>query len=206
MKINLPNQITIIRLLLSAILFTCLAMFSVEDRQTWLIDSAGVLFLVAALSDALDGYLARKHNQITSLGRILDPFVDKILVCGTYAFLAGNSFVNENGVNVTDVAVWMVVVILSRELLVSSLRSVTEAGGQSFGANIYGKAKMILQSITAIWILFSVGHPDSFLGSSGFMTARLIVLYLTVAVTVLSMVSYVWSARHVFLQQTAEEA
>ena len=167
MKINLPNQITIIRLLLAAILFACLAGFSVQQRQTWLINTASVLFLVAALSDALDGHLARKHNQVTSLGRILDPFVDKILVCGTYAFLAGGGFVDQNGVNVTDVSVWMVVVILSRELLVSSLRSVTEAGGQSFGANIYGKAKMILQSVTALWILVSVGHPDSFLGSSG---------------------------------------
>lgn len=204
MKINLPNQITIARLFVSVILFVCLAFFSAREPEPklWLLDICIVLFLVAALSDALDGYLARRQNEITSFGRILDPFVDKILVCGTYAFLAGDGFVNEQGVLISGVQGWMLVVILGRELLVTSLRGVTEGGGQSFGANLYGKTKMVLQSATAVVILLTLAHPDTFLGGPFFTYGRLVMLYLTVIVTLLSMFSYLHAARGVLLHMS----
>ncbi len=204
MKINLPNQITIARLFLSVILFVCLAFFSVNEPQPklWLLDVCTALFLIAALSDALDGYLARKHNEITSFGRILDPFVDKILVCGTFAFLAGDGFVNTQGVLISDVQAWMLVVILGRELLVTSLRGVTEGGGQSFGANLYGKTKMVLQSATAVVVMVTVAHPDTVFGGSFFTYCRVVMLYLTVIVTLLSMLSYLHAARGVLLHMS----
>ncbi|NLX14523.1 MAG: CDP-diacylglycerol--glycerol-3-phosphate 3-phosphatidyltransferase [Phycisphaerales bacterium] len=204
MKINLPNQITIARLFLSIILFGCLAFFSASDPQPklWLLDICTALFLIAALSDALDGYLARKQNEITSFGRILDPFVDKILVCGTFAFLAGDGFVNAQGVLVSDVQGWMLVVILGRELLVTSLRGVTEGGGQSFGANLYGKTKMVLQSATAVTVLVTIAHPDGIFGTPWFTYGRVILLYLTVIVTLLSMFSYLHAARGVLLHMS----
>lgn len=201
-RINLPNQITILRLFLSVIFFVCLAQFEARTNppRLWLLDVAAGLFFIAALSDIVDGYLARKHNQVTSFGRVIDPFVDKILVIGGYAFLAGDGFVDAHGLKVSNVAVWMVVVILGRELLVTSLRGVSEAGGKSFGANAYGKAKMVLQSVTVIWVLVTLAHPQGFFGHPFFVYGRMVMLYLTVAVTFLSMFPYLWSARSVLAQ------
>jgi CDP-diacylglycerol---glycerol-3-phosphate 3-phosphatidyltransferase len=207
-RINLPNQITILRLLLSIVFFVCLAQFDARVVQTHypLLDVAYILFLVAALTDALDGYLARKYQQITSFGRIIDPVVDKILIMGAYAFLAGEGFVNAAGVKVGDVSAWMLVVILGRELLVTSLRGVSEASGKSFGANVYGKVKMLLQSTTVVWVLATVAHPVTQDSSQlwRFLTAcRPVLVYLTVAFTFLSMIPYLWSARGALSQTSA---
>jgi len=206
MKINLPNQITIARLFIAIIFFVCLSQFSIRDElpKIWLLDVSAALFIIAAISDAIDGYLARKHNQITSFGRILDPVVDKVLVCGAYIFLAGDGFVNPAGDKVSDVAIWMVVLIIGRELLVTSLRGFTEAEGQSFGANVYGKTKMVLQSITVVWVLLTVAHPEGLLGYALFQTGRPIMVYLTVVVTLLSMISYLRAARGALLQTSVE--
>jgi len=196
---NLPNQITVARLLMSVVFFGVLAQFDVQaDRPNLiLLDVCAGLFVVAALSDVLDGYLARKHNQVTSLGRVLDPFVDKILTLGAYIFLAGDGFVDGQGRVISDVAPWMVVVILGRELLVTSLRGATEASGQAFGANVHGKLKMFLQSVAVVWILLTLAHPVR-LGF--FAQLRPWVVYLTVLVTVLSVFSYLRAGKSVLSQ------
>lgn len=199
MSINVPNQITIGRLLMSIVFFACLAQYDAKDPagRTWLLDISAGIFLLAALSDVVDGYLARKHNQITSFGRVIDPFVDKILTIGAYTFLAGDGFVNQFGVKITGVTAWMVVVILARELLVTSLRGMTEAQGGSFAANVYGKAKMALQSTTVVWLLLTLAHPE---GLAFFKQFNTFLVYLTVIVTFLSMVPYLWSARGILAQ------
>ena len=92
------------------------------------------MFVVAAGTDWLDGYWARKYGQVTNLGRILDPFVDKIIICGTFIFLAA---VPDSGVQA-----WMAVVIVGRELLVTALRSYLEGEGADFSASMSGKLKM----------------------------------------------------------------
>ncbi len=200
MKINLPNQITIGRLVMSVIFFACLAQFDVKHQpvRVWMLDLSATLFLLAALSDVLDGYLARKHNQVTSFGRIVDPFVDKILVIGAYTFLAGDGF-SDGLVKISGVSAWMVVVILARELLVTSLRAVTEGSGGSFAANVYGKAKMAVQSTTVVWLLLTMAHPE---GLAFFAQFNTFLVYLTVTVTFLSMIPYVLLARG-FLAQTS---
>lgn len=196
MKINLPNQITIGRLLLAVVFFVCLEQYDAKAAapRTWLMDLSLALFVVAALTDVVDGYLARKRNQVTSFGRIIDPFVDKILVLGAYIFLAGDGFIDVTGRKVTDIAMWMVVVILGRELLVTSLRGVQEAEGSAFAANVYGKVKMFLQSVTVGWILVTVAHPQSL---AFFVKLRAPLIYLMVVVTVLSGISYLRMARGV---------
>src|SRR5262245_25742047 len=108
MKINLPNQITILRLIMAIIFFVCLAPYRYGTSIVALLDAAAILFFVAAWTDVLDGYLARKHNQITSFGRIIDPFVDKILVIGAYIFLAGDGFTAPGGQRISYVEPWMV--------------------------------------------------------------------------------------------------
>ena len=86
---------------------------------------------------------------------MIDPFVDKVLVVGTYVFFASNHFAID-GRSITGVQAWMVVIILIRELLVTDLRMISESRGTSFGANFYGKLKMVVQSAAILWILLSL--------------------------------------------------
>lgn len=113
---NLPNKITLSRLALSAGLFTILALidggtFSGSGTWGWLAFS---LFVVAAATDWVDGYVARKYQMVTAFGRIMDPFVDKVVVCGTFVFLTA--------IHPDLVPAWMVVVILAREFFVNAIR------------------------------------------------------------------------------------
>lgn len=140
---NIPNQLTSARLVLALVLFVFLA---IEWYKTGL-----VLFIVAASTDWLDGYWARKFGQITVLGRILDPFADKMVVCGTYVFLAAAP--------ASGVAAWMVVVILGRELLVTALRSFLEERGQDFSAKTTGKWKMVIQCVAAGTSIYRLTYP-----------------------------------------------
>lgn len=191
---NLPNQITIGRFFLSIIFLVGLATFSWKTRadQLWLLDAAFWIFIVAALTDILDGYLARKQNQVTSFGRILDPFVDKALVCGAFILLLGTGFIDETGQNVTGLSGWMVVIIVSREMLVSGLRGFSESKGTPYAANYWGKAKMLVQCVTIPVIIKSVG---SWWEVPWVMTSRTIMIWLTVGVTVASVVSYLIASR-----------
>ncbi|MBN1514570.1 MAG: CDP-diacylglycerol--glycerol-3-phosphate 3-phosphatidyltransferase [Phycisphaerae bacterium] len=198
MAINLPNQITLGRLVLATILFVCLAQYDHGQSSLRMLDWAAALFIVAALTDMLDGYLARRQNQVTSFGRVLDPFVDKVLVCGSFLFLCAPGFVDDaTGRNVSDVSAWMVVLIIGRELLVTSLRGFSEAQGDSFGANVFGKAKMMVQSITIPVILIFQAHPDGVFASPKVRWIQPALVWLTVIVTTASMGSYLLRARNI---------
>ena len=113
MRINLPNQITIGRLVLAIIFFALIAQFSIiaPSPRYWLLDVCTAIFLIAAVSDIADGYLARKYNPVTSFGRIIDPFVDKVLICGAYAFFAGAGFIRY-GRHFTAFSMWFFVFLL----------------------------------------------------------------------------------------------
>lgn len=200
MKVNLPNQITLARLLLAVVFFILLAQFDLRNGlkgQVWLLDACIVLFVVAAATDWLDGFLARRRNMVTAFGRVLDPFVDKVLVCGTFVFLAGPGFRDGNNQQVTFMAPWMVVVILGRELLVTGLRGFSESAGQSFGANFYGKAKMVIQSITAPLLLLFVAHIDRLSYGPSLAPIKIAFVWATVIITLLSMFTYLYQARRV---------
>lgn len=196
--LNLPNQITIGRLILAVLFFVLLSQYSQRAPDPFLLDAAAVLFIVAALTDFLDGYLARRWRQVTMLGRVLDPLVDKVLVCGAFILFAGPSFVGSTGHNVTEVSAWMVVVIVGRELLVTGLRGFNESIGQSFGASLYGKIKMWMQSVAAPTILFLIAHEET-IGSSAAGLKRTLA-WLTTIVTALSMVQYLVRSRHILNQ------
>ena len=145
--VNFPNQVTTVRLGLSIVLFVLL-----HFHWYW----AGFwLFLLAAGTDWLDGFWARRYGQITILGRMLDPFVDKVIICGTYIFLAADPS--------SGLMAWMAVVVLGRELLVTALRSFLEQQGADFSASISGKLKFILQCTAAATSLFWLSYyrPDS---------------------------------------------
>src|SRR5512144_2612583 len=124
---NVPNTLTMSRLVLAVVV---LALIS-HDRYI----AALAVFGLAALTDALDGYLARLLDQATVLGRQLDPLIDKVIVVGTYIYLLT--------VSGTGVQPWMVTAIVTRELLIQGLRSHLEGQGEAFGARTAGKLKTL---------------------------------------------------------------
>lgn len=133
---NVPNLLSFARIPLAVLLFICVV------HRWWL---AGLLlFLVAAFTDWLDGWWARRYGPQTLVGRNLDTVTDKVLVCGTFVYLAP---VPEAGI-----PTWAAVLVLSRELLVTAVRGVIEATGQKFGADWFGKLKMGFQCAVLIGV------------------------------------------------------
>lgn len=135
---NVPNTLSMMRLVLSAVLFVMIAL-----GPQFMI-AALILFIITALTDFVDGWWARKFNQCTQLGRILDPFADKILICGTFIFLAARP---EMQADWKLFQPWMAVVIVGREMLVTAIRGFMEQHGANFAAKWAGKIKMGFQCI-----------------------------------------------------------
>jgi CDP-diacylglycerol--glycerol-3-phosphate 3-phosphatidyltransferase len=167
-SLNLPNLITGSRLILAFVLFGM-----ISSGGWWLTSAA--LFVFAASTDALDGYIARRYGQITVLGRILDPFVDKMIVCGAFIFLMGSPGGSESGVTA-----WMVIVIIGREMFVSTLRGLLEKEGKDFSASVSGKAKMALQCVAVTASLLSLSPQMDY---SWMIPVRDGLLWLAVGVT-----------------------
>ena len=184
-SLNLPNLITISRFVLALILF------AIIDRGGYWVLAAG-LFVFAAATDWLDGYLARKYGQITTLGRILDPFVDKIIVGGAFLFLlARNGDPHSAASTGSGVNAWMVITVIGREMFVSSLRGFLEQQGKDFSASFSGKAKMVLQCVAVTASLLSLS-PD--ITWQWLIPTRDFLLWLAVGVTVWSGLVYVFRA------------
>lgn len=136
---NLPNQLTAARFVLGIVLF---ALIEVEQ---WI--ACIIVFALAAVTDWLDGYLARRQGLVSTLGRNLDPLVDKVLICGAYTFLIPYGYADGWMVP------WMVTVVVARELIITSLRTFLEGRGANFGADWLGKLKMGLQCAVIIGVL-----------------------------------------------------
>ncbi|APZ91976.1 CDP-diacylglycerol--glycerol-3-phosphate 3-phosphatidyltransferase [Fuerstiella marisgermanici] len=181
-SLNLPNLITVSRLVLSIVLFAL-----IDIGGYWVASAA--LFVFAAATDWLDGYLARKYGQVTTLGRILDPFVDKIIVGGTFLFLlAKNGAMHDGHTIESGVNAWMVIAVIGREMFVSSLRGFLEQQGKDFSASFTGKAKMMLQCVAVTASLLSL-NPD--LHWPWLAPARDVLLWSAVIVTIWSGLVYV---------------
>jgi CDP-diacylglycerol--glycerol-3-phosphate 3-phosphatidyltransferase len=154
---------------------------------------AAIIFIIAAATDALDGHLARRWNAISQFGRVMDPFADKILVVGAFVILAGPAFLwaspDSTPRQASGIAPWMAVLVLARELLVTSLRAVLESQGRDFSATTSGKLKMVAQSFAVPAILLLCALADPFHSST--RAAILTIAYATVAITLVSGVPYV---------------
>lgn len=174
---NLPNQLTVARLALSIVLFVLLPLGYYTASL--------VVFVIAASTDWLDGYFARKYNLVTVLGRILDPFVDKVIVCGTFIYLAA---IPDSGV-----AAWMAVVIVGRELLITALRSFLEQQGADFSAAMSGKLKMLFQCIAAGVSMFYLSWQSG-TAPDWAWPLLMVTVWAAVALTIYSGVAYVRTA------------
>ena len=213
---SLPNSLTMLRLLLAAAFFGTLNAYRYPDHNLpWAYVAVG-LFILAAITDALDGYLARKWDVISTFGRIMDPFCDKVLVLGGFIYLAGPRFVVPQWVEAGDfwtqatgVYPWMVAVILARELLVTGFRGEAEGMGVSFASNWFGKWKMILQSIAIptvilLTVTFRTGQDGTWSVAVRWLNYALV--YVTVAVTILSAIPYVMRLRAIVGPRGGDDA
>jgi CDP-diacylglycerol--glycerol-3-phosphate 3-phosphatidyltransferase len=136
---DLDRVWTVPNLLSAARLVASLALFAVIEAG--MAGAAFWLFVVTAATDWVDGWWARTFHQVSRLGRIADPLVDKVLVCGVWILLCGRDG--------SAIAPWMAVVVVVRELLVTALRAELERSGHDFSAGWSGKAKMLLQCVAA---------------------------------------------------------
>ncbi len=173
---NVPNQLTALRLLLSVVVFVLIPL------QLFL--PAVVVFIIAASTDWVDGYWARKYGQVTKLGRVFDPFVDKIIICGTFILLAAEPR--------SGIQAWMAVIVVGREMLVTTLRSFIEQSGGDFSAQMAGKLKMVFQCVAAVASLIVLMQTPP---APAWMEWTLVIsVWVAVISTVYSGVGYVFVA------------
>ena len=142
---NLPNSITLIRILSIPLLVWILSsgrFSSANGEQEWL---ASALFIAAAMTDGIDGYLARKRDQITTIGILLDPIADKLLIAAAFVVLVQW--------NPSLVPAWVAIVVIGREFLVSGLRSIAASEGFTIEASNLGKFKMVVQIVSVVAVI-----------------------------------------------------
>ena len=139
MKLNLPNIITVARIIITPVFLAIILIDSLPHRFLF----ACIIFSIASISDAVDGHLARKNNQVTNFGKFLDPIADKVLT--TSALLA---FMSMGLCNI-----WIVMLVLTREFAIASVRMIAAAGGVVIPANIWGKIKTVSQMVFTILIM-----------------------------------------------------
>jgi len=160
MRRHIPNLLTASRFFMAIAFFIIVGFHDTAHPRSWpVLDIALVVFLIGAGTDMVDGYLARRLGHLTTFGRIADPFVDKIITCGAFAYFIGSQFIDPaTGRNLTGWAPWMVVLILARELLVTGMRSFSESHHIPFAATLSGKVKMFLQCTAIAWSLVYAAH------------------------------------------------
>ena len=152
-----PNRITAIRFVGSLVLFVLFAFYgSGIEHNAWFFPVCFWLFVLTALTDFLDGYLARRDNQVTAFGRIADPFVDKVLVLGSMIFLAVMDWSRE------WFPAWIVVTVLAREFLVTGIRGYVESLGKEFPADWFGKVKMVAEVVAIVLLILGREHLQEF--------------------------------------------
>ncbi|MGZ9189068.1 MAG: CDP-diacylglycerol--glycerol-3-phosphate 3-phosphatidyltransferase [Nitrospira sp.] len=174
-NVNLPNVLTLVRILLIPV-FIMLLIDPTPDRAL----AAAIVFVVAAVTDLLDGYVARKTGQITKLGRLLDPIADKLLVLSALILL----------VQVDRVSALIAILIIAREVAVTGIRAIAATEGLIMSAEVTGKYKMALQVI-AIVLLVLEGTALEAIGN--LHLAGIVTLYLSLILGYVSGAQYVWS-------------
>lgn len=176
---NLANKITLFRVVLVPVFMVLMMIESTACRI-----AALVVFIIASLSDAADGYIARNYNQITNFGKFVDPLADKMLTTAAFLIL----------LNYGRMSVWALMIVLAREFMVSGVRLVAAADGKVIAASMWGKLKTVSQmvAIIAAIILLLPLFPE--------ISAKIItdiLVWLSVVFTVISGVDYLWKNRSV---------
>jgi CDP-diacylglycerol--glycerol-3-phosphate 3-phosphatidyltransferase len=167
---NLPNKLTVLRICMIPFFVAALLYESGADQTMRII--ANVIFITASLTDLLDGKIARKYGLVTNFGKFMDPLADKLLVCSALICL----------IQLGQLPAWVVIVIISREFIISGFRLVAADNGIVIAASYWGKFKTVFQMTAVVLLIFNI-PPLSVLTSA--------VLWIAVILTVVSLVDYV---------------
>ena len=165
---NLPNKLTILRMIM-IIPFVVFMLVPIGGAGKWI---ALALFVIASLTDLLDGKIARKYNLVTTFGKFMDPLADKLLVCSALICL----------VEMGKIPAWIVIIIVSREFIISGFRLVASDNGVVIAASYWGKFKTTFQMIGVVLLIFNI---------PALSTLTTIIVWIALALTVISLVDYI---------------
>ena len=203
MKMNLANKLTIFRMILVPIMVIFAYLPIGGDVYGIAIPMIimDVIFIIASITDKLDGYIARSRNQVTTFGKFLDPLDDKILVLTAMVIL----------VEKAKLPAWIPVIVLAREFIVSGFRLVAvEKGGIVIAASVWGKLKTVTQMIALIFAFVDVGGFFTFV-SGGLTGGHLVIniissvmMAISTVATIFSGWNYVWGGRNLFKESSEE--
>ena len=175
---NLPNKLTVFRILCIP-LFVVFMLVNTVPYNNYI---AVGIFIVASLTDMLDGKIARKYNLVTNFGKFMDPLADKMLVSSAFICLVAQN----------KIAAWIVIVIIAREFIISGFRLVASDNGVVIAANYWGKFKTVSQMAMIIVLIADLGGVFDLIGQ--------ILIWLALALTIISLIDYVWTNRQVLTQ------
>ena len=178
MPMNLPNKLTIVRIIMIPF-FVFFLLTDFVAGSKWI---ATVLFCAASLTDFLDGHIARKYNLVTNFGKFMDPLADKLLVCSAMICLIPSG----------KLPTAIVIVIIAREFIISGFRLVASDNGIVIAANYWGKFKTVSQMAMIIVLIADLGGVFDLIGQ--------ILIWLALALTIISLIDYVWTNRQVLTQ------
>ena len=210
---NLPTKITFSRIIATVLLIVTLFVLSlIPNLSTPILGNTRinlvfliifVFFVIASYTDHLDGKLARKNNQVTDLGKFLDPVADKLLVSSMLIFLCSPTFAPYNVEQRLFFPVWCVIIMVARDTVVDALRFIAAQKGTVIAANIFGKLKTVLQMV-AIGLVLLNDFPFHYLypnNNNPYLTVTAFIVYAATAVSFISGVIYVYQNRKAFLKE-----
>ena len=210
---NLPTKITFSRIIATVLLIVTLFVLSlIPNLSTPMLGNTRinlvfliifVFFVIASYTDHLDGKLARKNNQVTDLGKFLDPVADKLLVSSMLIFLCSPTFAPYNVEQRLFFPVWCVIIMVARDTVVDALRFIAAQKGTVIAANIFGKLKTVLQMV-AIGLVLLNDFPFHYLypnNNNPYLTVTAFIVYAATAVSFVSGVIYVYQNRNAFLRE-----
>ena len=177
---NLPNKLTVLRVIMVPFLVAFMLYPLAGDASKYV---ALALFCIASFTDFLDGHLARKHNLVTNFGKFMDPLADKLLVCSALICLSSSG----------KLATWIVLIIIAREFIISGFRLVASDNGIVIAASYWGKFKTVSHMTMIIMLILDFQHPI-------YQFAAGVVTGIGLALTVVSLVDYVWKNKQVLTQ------
>ncbi|MBS5372448.1 CDP-diacylglycerol--glycerol-3-phosphate 3-phosphatidyltransferase [butyrate-producing bacterium] len=167
---NLPNKLTLLRVIMIPFFVAALLYDGGANQNMRYV--AAALFIIASLTDMLDGKIARKYNLVTNFGKFMDPLADKLLVCSALICM----------IELRELPAWMVIIIISREFIISGFRLVASDNGVVIAASYWGKFKTTFQMIGVVLLIFNI---------PALSTLTTIIVWIALALTVISLVDYI---------------
>ena len=181
---NLPNKLTIFRVILIPFFVVFMLAPICPGYANYI---AVAIFIVASLTDLLDGKIARKYNLVTDFGKFMDPLADKLLVCSALIAL----------VDLERIPAWIVIIIIAREFIISGFRLIASDNGVVIAASYWGKFKTTFQMIMIILLVLNLNYPFS-------GVVNTVIMYIALALTVISLLDYIIKNYKVFIEGSSK--